>query len=214
MAKVFYGDRVILTLGRLGDHVYSICRGTPYIKMYQPVVVQPGSDRQQLIKDNFKTVTERWATLSDTQHKLWHQLASLMKIHGDGISSYTRLNCRLLDADNVDLTIIDNPPQNTIALSFVAGLTAVASAPGQTDIAWTNPDNDFEYVQVYWRRHKPNPDNVNWFWSQIVCVRSDDLGYTHNHGLASGRIIYYKARVIDKKGRVSPWTAARKVTTI
>lgn len=145
---------------------------------------------------------------------LWHNFTHRMGIKGDGTSSFVRMNCRLLDSDNPELTSIETPPENTNGLNYVAGLTASSTNPGETYLEWSAPSNDFEFVQIYWRRHRPNQDNVNLFWSQVICVRSDTDNYTHAHGLAADRVIYYRARIIDKKGRVSPWTSKLKLITI
>lgn len=77
---------------------------------------------------------------------------------------------------------------------------------------WTAPLSVELYVELYLAVHLMGQSDSKDSFYRVATVRSDEGIYAHVHGLPSDTVVYTKGRVIDKKGRVSPFTAIASVT--
>lgn len=80
-------------------------------------------------------------------------------------------------------------------------------------VQWTLPDHADLYVQVYGAvRLVGQADSKN-SWSLLGTVISTIKRFSHDPDLPAGYSYLVKLRVIDKSGRVSPFTDVREVVS-
>lgn len=77
---------------------------------------------------------------------------------------------------------------------------------------WAAPSSVDLYVELYLAVHLMGQSDSKDSFRRIATVRSDIGSYNYSHDLPSDIIVYTKGRVIDKQGRVSPFTATAQVT--
>lgn len=92
------------------------------------------------------------------------------------------------------------------------GYWLVSLAEPSIYFLWSAPLNSNLYVELYLAIHLMGESDSKDSYYRLATVRSDVGSYAHEHGLPSDTVVYTKARVIDKSGRVSPFTTVESVT--
>jgi len=77
---------------------------------------------------------------------------------------------------------------------------------------WTAPLSSELYVELYLAVHLMGQSDSKDSFYRVATVRSNIGIYAHPYEYPSGTVVYTKGRVIDKQGRVSPFTATTPVT--
>jgi len=198
--------------GRLGDSVFSFCRGTHYVKPYNGNVIQPNTPRQQEIRGNFSYFTGVWYDLPPTYKRMWRQYASLLNENVNGFNVFLRHNLRLADANHADFSEVLFPPQTVVPVKYPYPFSAVPVDSASNLISWVAPHDDSNYIQLFFNLEWNYSCGFNKHWAFIETKRSDESSISHAHTFPPGTIIYYRLRALNKLGKISPYTHSLTVT--
>ena len=69
-----------------------------------------------------------------------------------------------------------------------------------------NQNYNFTYVQIYAAPQVAYANTGKEKWTLIATVRSDEASHTYTHDWPSGTVLSFRARTIERWGRLSPWT--------
>lgn len=206
MAKVTPGAIIESIRGKLGGSVFRKTRAghilTPTVNPRQQQTAAESRTRANLNK-----VTGDWYSLTDLQKQVWNKYASLLPGPLSGFNVYVRNNCRLLDANHASLTQISHAPYVPMTPTFVQGFAATPDN-GSNTITWTAPNVGNQWVQIQYSIQVGFSMTGKERWVLLPAVASNLLTATHTITLPTGYRISYRARTIENRGRVSPWTAA------
>lgn len=99
-----------------------------------------------------------------------------------------------------------------LASISTSGWWTYQGALGAIALQWTSPRDSELYVELFVAVHLMGDSDSKDSYGRIATVRSDVGNYLYEHDYPSGIILATKARVIDKSGRLSPFSAVSKVT--
>jgi len=99
-----------------------------------------------------------------------------------------------------------------LASISTGGVWTYQGALGAFLFEWTTPLDAELYVEIYLAVHLMGDSDSKDSYGRIATVRSDVGSYLYEHGFPSGIVLVVKLRVIDKSGRLSPFTATNQVT--
>ena len=117
--------------GRLGATIFSKNKSGYYEKMFIPPS-QPRTDEQVQVRENFTTLSRKWATLTALQRKGWGLLTDVIAGSQSGFDVFMKLNRNLQD---IGMAIIANAPQVILYPEQLADFQAdIVSTPGAEDI--------------------------------------------------------------------------------
>jgi len=213
MAKVVFSALVSDIRGRLGDDIYSYQRGVHYIRKYVPKSYDPNTPRQQFTKSNFSYLTFVWNYFTQFDKMLWRRYASVTGNCKTGITAFRKINLTLLAADHADLTIRTFPPQTPSTPTAPYGFQVSHTSSTTNVISWQHPQNDSNWVQLFYNLIWNYSDHFNQHWMFLKTVRSDVGQIVHTHEYPEGTVMYYKTRSIDSWGRTTPYTHSIEVTS-
>lgn len=219
MAIVKFTAFVADVRGRLGDYVWSFCRGTHYKKAYNATPTNPSTYRRQQVRTFFKNLADYWYNLTDVQQDLWQNYASIHPKILRGYDAFIMLNLHLLTASHVDLVCIYTPPKFPSTPKFPMGFSVFPMSSTVNCISWSRPLTSCDYITCYFRLHA---SFCNIFSTYGLCptvgyrpsqrfvgtVRSDVGFILHEHTWPAGARLFYKIRSIDTSGRRSPFSHA------
>lgn len=204
MPKVVLGAGLESVRGKLGGTVFRKNRSGHVIgHTVNPAQRQTAGEAR--IRGNINRVAGDWAGLSDLRKDAWNRYASLKGGPLTGFNMYLRHNTRLLNANHASLTQINMPPATPSTPDFVRGLDSNPANGGYT-ITWTTPDSAWQWVQVQYSIQVAFSMKGKERWTLLPAVASNLKTTTHTLTLPTGYSISYRARSIDNRGRVSPWS--------
>lgn len=206
IAKAHYSHLIARISGRVGNVVYASNQGGDYVRSYCEFPYNPNTERQQLIRNAFKSLTGIYASLTDTQKKIWDRYASMLSARYTGIAAFLHLNLTLAGADHPALTHFLIPPLSPSTPRSVWEITVTALSSFSNLIAWDFPSVSSLYVPVYYRLPKSYPDFPGAHQRFAGTARSDSLCLTHSHTFSSATIVKYFCYSLDIHGRLSPRT--------
>jgi hypothetical protein len=160
---------------------------------------------EAFIRGNLNNVAGDWAALSDPQHEAWNKYASMLDASMSGFNAFVRVNTRLLNADHPSLTQISWPASTPATPNAVRGFAAESNGT-TTTLTWTGPNTPLQWVQVQYSPQVAFSMSGKRRWATLPAVVASALTGSHSYTLPSGYSLYYRARTIDNRGRVSPWT--------
>lgn len=85
-------------------------------------------------------------------------------------------------------------------------------APPSIYFVWTAPLSSEVYIELYLAVHLMGQSDSKDSFYRVATIRSDIGIYAYAYDFPSGTVVYTKGRVIDKQGRVSPFTTTTPVT--
>lgn len=204
MAKIIFAAPIESMKGKLGG---STVRKTRSGHILTPTVrpAQRNTAPEAFIRGHLNRITGDWYTLTDLQRQAWTKYASMLDGPLTGFNVFVRHNTRLLNANNASLTQISNAPFLPSTPDVVRGLAANTSG-GTNTITWTSPDSGVTWVQVQYSPQVGFSMSGKRRWVLLPAVVSTAKTTDHVITLPHGYSMYYRARSIDNRGRVSPWT--------
>lgn len=219
--KVIYSALVDTMRGKLQGSVASAWKGINYMKRHNPSPRQPRSEVQQDIRGYMSSLAGEWYGLTDTQKELWNKYASLLRVQSQGpegispltgLNAYIHLNLRLWKYLGTSAKITAPPSTPSVPASLVG--TSFASVDSTNNqMSWTSPTYTTEYVILDYSVLAGLDDRSNPRWSYATGGSASEALLTHTHAYPTGTIIYYRGRVIDTSGRMTPSSPIGSVTT-
>jgi hypothetical protein len=144
--------------------------------------------------------------LPTTSQELWEKYGQRHPGTRTGIGAFMQANMRLLAANNIGLTQIDNPPFTPLTPTAVQEFSWYFLTASTARISWTAPDNNQIYVQTFHRLNWDYSPDYNIYWKFTETYLSTISPRNWTHGYPTGTDIHIKMRSIDKWGRTSPQT--------
>ncbi|HID30452.1 MAG TPA: hypothetical protein EYP19_10680 [Desulfobacterales bacterium] len=196
--------------GSLGGTVFSQWKGVNVMKV-RPSPRQPRSGKQQEIRGIINTLAGDFYGLTDTQKDLWNKYASLLPGALTGLNAYIRLNAPLYKYLGSS-AVISTPPPTPSTPEPVGGLSVTATNATTTTITWTSPTAVTDYVIADVSFLAGRDDRAHPRWAFAVGASASAGTMTHTHSYPTGTVLSYRVRVMDKYGRLSPWSERKDIT--
>jgi hypothetical protein len=194
--------------GRLGDNVFFRRGSNTYMRAHIPHPNQPWSASQQWSYGNFAYLSLAWCYVSDVNRQLWSSIASKAGTGHSAQGEYMKKNLVLLAANHPDLVVVAAPPAVPSTPEFPTGVIVSPIDSTSNEISWAAPFTADDYGQAWFKldaNYSSTPDRR---WRLCATVRSDVGSIIHDHGYTAGVRMRYRLRMLDKSGRVSPYTHA------
>lgn len=167
----------------------------------------PRSAIQQKGRGYFGQLSGQYDGLSSSQKTGWVHYAACSSPFS-GFNAFMKLNQRLVYADTVGLTQINDAPADPSSPVPVVGATLSYSAGADEWLfGWSTPAGSTLFIQAFYSIMTGYRDNLFPMWKLSETKRSDlgDISISASD-YDSGRFIRVRARVIDQNGEVSAWT--------
>jgi hypothetical protein len=206
MAKITYSAFVSNIRGKLRGDVFTSYRGINILRTHCENPYDPSTARQQIIRGNWSNIAGCWWNLPATYKELWEKYGQTKKDCKTGIGAFMQANMRLLAADNIELTQIDNPPFTPSTPMAVQNFSWDWLTASTARIEWNNPLATTTYIQLFHRLNWDYTPTYNIYWVHVVTTNSDSGYYDWTHPYPTGTDVHIKVRSIDTHGRTSPYT--------
>lgn len=206
MAKILHNAIIADIRGRIRDKVYTTYRGTPITRTYNPNVNQQSTPRQLEIRGYFGQLRTGYWNLPNENQQLWEKYGQRKQDTKCGLGAYIQANIRLLAANHPELIQIDSPPPTPGTPPQIQGFTWSFIDWSTIKITWTAPLVSTHYMQIFHRLEWNYSPEYNLHWAHVATVRSDCGEYIFNHSYPPTTDIYIKLRVLDRWGRIGPYT--------
>lgn len=205
MPKIFFGAPIESIHGKLGGSTIRRTRAG-HVLSHTVSPAQKKTAAEARVRGHINRVTGDWYGLTDLQRDAWNKYASMLDRPLSGFNVYVRHNCRLLDANHASLTQISNAPFTPETPHFPRAFTATVAETGNT-LAWTSPTSGVQWIQVQYSIQVGFSMTGKRRWLLLPAVASNLLTFEHTIALPAAYVIHYRARTINNRGRVTPWTA-------
>jgi len=204
-AIVQYSGLVNRIKGKISFSVMSNWKGLGIIKRHNGSPTQARSQKQQEVRGNFSDLAGEYYSLTDGQKELWKSYASLLKDPQTALNVYVGANARL-QKYFPDIARLVGPPSTPATPAFFKKLSITALTNGDFCVHFTKPTNSTLYAIVdYWAM--PGLDSVaNPKWTFGATAGCDDQKVDVPLAFPTGTIVKFRARTMDLKARVSPWS--------
>lgn len=219
--KILYSALVDTMRGKLQGSVGSAWKGINYMRRHNPSPRQPRSEVQQDVRGIMSSLAGEWYGLTATQKELWNKYASLLRVSSQGpegispltgLNAYVRLNLPLWKYIGTAAKITAPPPSPSVPGSLVG--TSFASVDSTNNqMSWTSPTTTCDLVILDYSPLAGLDDRANPRWSFAVSGSASLTLLTHTHAYPTGVIVYYRGRVMDPYGRMTPSSPIGSVTT-
>lgn len=157
MAKIVLGMALNDIRGSVGSQVFSVWKGTHYIRQKAASIANPNSSPQEGVRLALSVASARWSgVLTVAQRALWNELAQrwgsaaaensskgykdLMSDLGRNMSGYNAFVRAAVLNTRVGIAVVDDAPVGIDAPKPPSGLSVTPDGPPITklDIAWTD----------------------------------------------------------------------------
>jgi len=205
MAKVTWSALVDRVQGKLGGSIFKKHQAGQTLRTSQRPRYR-NTSRTQLLRGIQSNLAGCWHTLTPAQRELWDKFAALISDPTTGFTAFIRHNTRLLAAQHPDLQPIFAPPPTPDTPPIISDLDITKTGSTQTYITWSAPTSTQHYVQIFFAPRQGFTMKGKEKW-QLVTTVCACLGYAyHNYNFEPNTKLTYRARVIDRYGRVTPFT--------
>lgn len=201
MAKIVLSDLLNDIRGSIGAHVYSVWKGTHYIREKAASISNPNSASQELVRTAVSVAAARWSsTLTPAQRSGWNEIAQrwgsaskedsskgykdLMPDMGRNMSGYNAFVKAAVLNTRVGIAVIDDAPLSVDAPKPPSQLLITPDGPPVTKLTITWADsvsmgaNDMVglWVEVVGLAHKQLNRNF------AIATQTYDMDYVRGAG--------------------------------